>query len=284
MLNLQTINRAVPALLTQASDALILPRFRALGADEVQAKTHANDLVTVADIEAEAWLSPRLCDLIPGSVSLGEEAASRGEVTAAVLDGNAPVWTIDPVDGTYNFVQGSEDFCAMVGLIIAGQVVGGWIYFPTKGIHFHALKGEGAYREIKGGQQSRLNLDTIKTDDLPATVSHRFWKREALKAKRSEVMEALKPTAPTSCAGLNYCDVAAGKTAFVAMATLTPWDHAPGTLIASEAGCDVLLNGGTYDPSVDRGALISGKPSARRYLAERHLKHFAPRLNHVKQF
>ena len=274
MFDLARLNRAVAALLKEAAETLILPRFRALGAQEVHVKSHATDLVTVADIEAEFWLSPRLIDLLPGSLALGEEAASRGEISLKVLDMTAPIWTIDPVDGTYNFVQGQENFCSMVGLVLNGQAVGGWIYQPTQQMLFTAMDGQGAYCQHGEDAPSLLSLETIGEDQLaflPALVSHRFWKHETARDQQQHILSQLAPTAPTNCAGLNYCDVATGKAAFVAMATLTPWDHVPGTLLVREAGGEVQLNGGAYDPRIEKGALISGKSSRRMALAIKRL-------------
>ena len=78
----------------------------------------ANDLVTVADREAELFLTPRLLDLVDGVV-IGEEACASDPGLRARAD--APVaWTVDPVDGTGNFVAGNERFCCMVALMNHG--------------------------------------------------------------------------------------------------------------------------------------------------------------------
>ena len=109
-------NEAVAQLLRDAAQRFIVPRWRALAASEVQHKSGPLDLVTVADIETEAWLTEALTALLPGSLVLGEEAFSRNEVGVELLDGTAPVWIIDPIDGTRNFVEGQQDFCSMVAL------------------------------------------------------------------------------------------------------------------------------------------------------------------------
>jgi fructose-1,6-bisphosphatase/inositol monophosphatase family enzyme len=53
-------------LLRQAGREIIMPRFRRLRVDDIREKAQA-DLVTIADEEAEAFLTPRLEALLPGS-------------------------------------------------------------------------------------------------------------------------------------------------------------------------------------------------------------------------
>lgn len=267
--DMRHLKEPVADLMAQACADLVLPRFRALSDDQIQSKSNPNDLVTVADIEAEAWLAPRLCELLPGSLALGEEAASRGEIASDILSGSEPVWTIDPVDGTYNFVHGSPDFCCMIGLVQDRVLQAGWILFPTDGRLYWAGKGMGAVRQQEG-EEVRLSIDAPATK---GALSHRFFRRPELKDRKADIVASLAPTMPTSCAGLNYSQAAESKLGFVAMATLTPWDHAPGTLLVQEAGGEVWLNGGTYDPLPDLGTLIAGGHNARMRQAQNLLGH-----------
>ena len=88
-------------LLITAADTLIVPRFQTLGDDDVH-QSSPTDLVTVADVETEEWLTPRLLELLPGSVVVGEEGVAADERVLDHLEGDAPVWVVDPVDGTRN--------------------------------------------------------------------------------------------------------------------------------------------------------------------------------------
>ncbi|MBM3573671.1 MAG: inositol monophosphatase, partial [Alphaproteobacteria bacterium] len=85
-------------------------------AGDIKEKTGPKDLVTIADVEAERRLGPVLTDLLPGSVVIGEEAASADPTVLNRLAGEAPVWLIDSVDGTLNFSEGDPRFCVMVPL------------------------------------------------------------------------------------------------------------------------------------------------------------------------
>ena len=104
----------VADLLRTAARAEILPRFRRLASADIREKG-PGDLVTVADEESERQLTRRLMDLVPNSVVIGEEAvAADSKVLDRVFD-DAPVWIVDPVDGTSNFAAGKPAF----GVIVA---------------------------------------------------------------------------------------------------------------------------------------------------------------------
>ena len=178
-----------------------MPRFRTLTANQIQSKSHPKDLVTIADIETEAWLTPRLQNLLPGSFVLGEEAHARGDVSHTVLAQEAPVWLIDPVDGTYNFAHGNNRFCSMVSLVKNCHVLAGWIYFPVDGRLYWAGKDAGAHVQQDGEMWQSLILD--QTGDL-AAISWRLFVTEELKQRKRQILTALAPTQPTGCAGYDY--------------------------------------------------------------------------------
>ena len=108
----------ISALLKQASQEFILPRYQSLKGDEIATKTGPRDLVTAADIEAEKFLTRVLPDLLPGSIVVGEEGVSNGTASLASLKTHSgPIWVVDPVDGTFNFANGTEHFGIMVALV-----------------------------------------------------------------------------------------------------------------------------------------------------------------------
>ena len=257
---IQGLKQPVADLMISAATQFILPRFRALNQNQIQHKSSATDLVTVADIEAEFWLGPRLMELLPGSCIVGEEAVSQGTADLSALHGSDPVWVIDPIDGTYNFVHGDEAFCSMIALLHHREVLESWIYFPVEQQLYWAKKGHGAWRIDLKGDKNQLIITSPKKQ---GALSRRFFKWPHLKEQREEILTALAPTKFTRCAGQDYRLVAESQLSFVAMATLTPWDHAPGTLLVQEAGGRVDLRGGLYDPTVDQGILITGGDLAR---------------------
>ena len=146
----------VADLVRAAGDRFVLPRYGVLADEDIATKTSPTDLVTVADREAEAWLTPRLRGIVD-AVVIGEEAC--GEDPALREHAVAPLaWTIDPVDGTNNFVKAKDRFCSMVALLENGVPVRSWIWQPLQRRLYYAAAGEGAMMRLDDGGDHRLSL------------------------------------------------------------------------------------------------------------------------------
>ena len=83
-------------------------------------KSTPTDPVTVVDTETERLLRDRLAELRPGDPILGEEGGG-----AARVEPGRPLWVLDPIDGTVNFVYGIEAYAVSVGVQIDGASVAG---------------------------------------------------------------------------------------------------------------------------------------------------------------
>lgn len=114
---------ALEQLVRQAGH-LALGQFRRLAGDSVHLKGHL-DLVTAADREVERFLTDGLSRLFPQDGVFGEEGA-------AVPSTSGRIWVIDPIDGTLNFVRGSEQWAVSVGLFQDGQPQFGIIHAPAR--------------------------------------------------------------------------------------------------------------------------------------------------------
>src|SRR5580692_7741557 len=114
---MKTINLlAIDQIIREVGVAEIMPRFRKLAAGDVQMKGK-DDPVTIADQESERVLTERFTDYLPGSTVVGEEGVSRDKSVLNRLKDDDPVWIIDPIDGTRNFVAGIPEFAVMVALV-----------------------------------------------------------------------------------------------------------------------------------------------------------------------
>src|SRR5262249_46323974 len=126
--------------------AEIMPYFEKLEHGDISEKK-PGDLVTVADIAAERALTAALTRLLPGSVAVGEETVAADPGAIGALGGEAPVWIIDPIDGTVNFASGNPVFGVMIALFMGGETVMSWIYDPVKHRMATAARGEGAWQD-----------------------------------------------------------------------------------------------------------------------------------------
>ena len=232
MIDLQSVN----ALLVQAARETILPRFRQLQQHEVDAKTGPHDLVTIADRDAEAWLTPRLMELLPGSRVVGEEATSADASVADALQQPGMVWLIDPVDGTANFAVGNALFAVMVSLVKDGDAVASWIHDPLRGITALAERGQGAWMlEADGSRRKLVMPKPPSLAHLSGAPNIRYGDRD-FAARIGYRADKLAGVMILRCAGQEYIAIAEGQMHFALYNRALPWDHASGCLLIEEAG------------------------------------------------
>jgi fructose-1,6-bisphosphatase/inositol monophosphatase family enzyme len=224
---------AVLALLKDVADEVINPRFQALAHGEVHEK-NPGDLVTVADHEAEELITRALRAAYPDAVILGEEAYADDAGLLERFAAAEHAFTVDPVDGTKNFVHGSPDHAVMVSETRGGESVRAWIWQPQHELAYVAEHGAGAFRN--GERLTR----PAPARELRGRTSRRSWVGRAF--------GDLAPLTLTwvSC-GIDYPKLTEGETDYIVYRSVRPWDHAPGSLILTEAGGHVgALDGSSY--------------------------------------
>ncbi|HET8959587.1 inositol monophosphatase [Nocardioides sp.] len=232
---------AVLTLLQDVADEVISPRFRDLASEEVVEK-NPGDLVTVADREAEALITKALTASYPDALVLGEEAEAGDPTLEERYRAADHAFTVDPVDGTRNFVHGSPDHAVMVAEIRSGAVVRSWIWQPQHQLSYVAELGAGAWRN--GERLERPPLG----EALRGVTSRRSWVGRALGA-------LAKLDLTWVCCGVDYPKLVEGAADYALYHKSSPWDHAPGSLLLSEAGCFLGTSDGvTYAPQAPRPA------------------------------
>lgn len=224
--------KAVEDAVRAVAEAEVVPRWRQLTAADISHKTGPGDLVTVADREAEARLTAQLPALLPGSVVVGEEAVHADPSVLRRIGGGDPVWIVDPVDGTANFVAGRPEFATLVALAQDGEVHASWTYVPCLGLMATARRGMGA---LLNGDPIRTAQGVEGTALRVATSQFSFLAEQ--ERRQFEVLGTDGVTArQCTCAGLDYLEVARGALDAVAFTWESPWDHAAGVLLVGEAG------------------------------------------------
>ncbi|RBM20778.1 inositol monophosphatase family protein [Streptomyces sp. PT12] len=236
---------AVERVVREAVSEEVMPRWRRLADHEVAVKTGPHDLVTTADRNAELWLRRELTALLPGSVVVGEEGVAEDPAGYLALGEDAPVWIVDPVDGTRQFVRGERGFCTLVALARRGTIEASWLFAPAlgEGELAHARRGEGAWldgrRLVAGSPAPGAPLDVA--------YSHSDYTTRGQKRALSGLWT--EGVAPRQCgaAGLEYLGIATGRVDAVAFSWELAWDHAAGLLLVREAGgVDLTLTGGPF--------------------------------------
>lgn len=256
---------AVSTLIADAADAEIVPRFRRLADHEIRDKGRG-DPVTEADLAVEAILSRSLMRLLPGSTVVGEETVHTDDSILDRLSGAAPVWVIDPLDGTKNFAEGREAFCVMVALVVQGQTMAAWIYTPLNKVMTTAVAGGGVRadgRALQAAEQRPLQ-------DMRGAVHLRYLPGDA--RRRVELgLDAFGSNTELYCAGETYLQLARGDLDHALFWRAKPWDHAPGALILAEAGGHTaFLDQSAYMPAPPghKGLIAVAAPAMWRPVRE----------------
>jgi len=253
----------VEVLIREVAAQEIMPRFRALASGDIEEKSKG-DFVTIADRLAESWLTPKLEALLPGSLVLGEEAAAANPDLLARIEEDRPVWVVDPVDGTGNFVNGNVQFGTMIALVVGGITRQAWIFLPVVDAMTVAEQGGGAFwtSEKKTVRlSSGTSIRSISELWGALNVNHmpQDW-RQRINAFGTGVGRV----SSFFCAASEYTTIARGMKDFVTFYRMYPWDHAPGTLILREAGgvARSVDDGTDYHPRDLKGPYLATRDEA----------------------
>ncbi|MDB9862522.1 inositol monophosphatase [Litorivicinus sp.] len=185
------------------------------------------DYVTQADRNVERLIIELLSAEFPEDGFLGEESEQ--------IPGGRQ-WVIDPIDGTSNFLRGMPYFCTTLALVENEQVLGGWIYDPTRDAMYSAEKGQGAF--CNGSALRPTWRASFATALVGICHSSKLTAQE-LANRITGALERGAILRQPGAAALMLCDLASGRLDALFDLHLKPWDSIAGLLIASEAGAKV---------------------------------------------
>jgi myo-inositol-1(or 4)-monophosphatase len=214
---------------------------------KVREKARA-DLVTDADHASQAAVKSVLCGRYPEHAFLGEEEA-YGKPLASVRPepDSPPLWVVDPLDGTANYVHNVPAYCVSIGLWLNNTPAVGVIYDPRQDEMFTAATGHGAH--LNGEPMRVSDIDTV----LGALISTGFPPDIAAQERNfiawqkvSRHCQALRRTGSTA---LNLAYIAAGRFEGYWSFDNWPWDVLGGAALILEAGGALhTADGKPFDP------------------------------------
>ncbi len=215
---------------------------------EVGTKSTPTDVVTAVDRAAERLIVDAIVAERPDDGVLGEEGGRRPSR-------NGLRWVIDPIDGTVNYLYGHPHYAISIAVERDGEPVVGVVRNPATGEQWHAVVGEGAWRDGR-----RLVCSTPAGLEQ-ALVATGFSYDARRRARQGVVVAALLPQVRDirragACA-LDLCFVAEGRLDGYYEQGAQRWDAAAGILMVTEAGGRVSgLLGGSFGPTM---TLAAGK-------------------------
>ena len=184
------------------------------------------DIVTDADIAAEAIILNMIRDRFPDHAILSEEA---GEST-----GSGYTWVVDPLDGTTNYAHRIPVFAVSIGVLEGGEPLIGVIHDPLRGQTFVAERGGGARVNSVPVRVSRVA--NFGHTLLCLDWGHSDERRERALAWLRELSPRCGTVRAFGSAALGLAYVAAGWLDGYFHLALKPWDSAAGMLLVAEAG------------------------------------------------
>jgi myo-inositol-1(or 4)-monophosphatase len=217
--------------------------------------------VTDIDRDVERFLRGRIADRFPNHSILGEEygydARDRDD---------APLWALDPIDGTTNLANGLPVWCVSVGLIVGSEPVLGVVYAPTQNHLYAGAKGGGT------------TLNGRPLPALPPGGPTTWEDTYSICATSARTMDFSRVPARLRVYGssaLELCWLASGSFKGAQSIGTTLYDVAAGLCIAREVGAVAAwLSGDPFDAREMAGrggrrdALLCAPPATLAFLRE----------------
>jgi len=217
------------------------------------------DLVTEADLAAQAEIRRIVLGAFPGHGFIGEEGGHVGGGPDALR------WFVDPLDGTTNYVHGVPAYCVSVALARGDEILVGTVYDPVRDECFSARAGDGARLNGRAIHVSATASvpDALVAVGFPPHVGPDAPSVVDFLAVLPEV-QAIRRTGSTA---INLAYVACGRFDAFWIRAIAPWDVAAGLLLVAEAGGTLipLPRGRGPRVSLDQPAFMA---AATRPLAE----------------
>ncbi len=186
--------------------------------------------VTETDTATEELIVTRLRSVFPGHRILAEEGG--GDEWRAP---GPPIWLIDPLDGTNNFIHGFPHVAVSLGLLAEGRIIVAVAYDPLREETFTATAGGGA---TLNGQSIHVSGVERLADAFLAT-GFPYDRRTAPDNNAERLDHFLRRSQGVRRAGAAVLDlayVACGRLDGFWEIRLKPWDVAAGALLVREAG------------------------------------------------
>lgn len=193
---------------------------------DAETKTAVADVVTAADRAAESTIADRLRKERPEDAVLGEEGAARAGTSGRT-------WVIDPVDGTYNFVQGLTWWCSALALLDGDEVVLGAVYHPHEDVLY---LGGPDLPSTRDGEPIAPIKDVALPEASLSTYLHPPFYGDAVGAAFGRVVCRVATLRMLGSGSMDATAVAQGQLHVSCQHSVPAWDFYPGAAIVLGAG------------------------------------------------
>ncbi|MCX5746059.1 MAG: 3'(2'),5'-bisphosphate nucleotidase CysQ [Proteobacteria bacterium] len=217
-------------------------RIRATGGLGIELKP-GDEPVTIADRTASELIVAGITRGFPDDALISEELLADPAAVAAHR-----LWLIDPIDGTKDFIRGTDGFAVMIGLVRGGRPIMGVVHQPTLGRTFFAAPGAGGAYVLHAGTVTRLEVSSVGSAvdaRLVASASHRGPETDRVKQALGITTEE-----NVGSVGIKLCMIAAAQRDLYVnpVAKTKAWDTcAPEAILEAAGGRLTDVFGGALD-------------------------------------
>jgi myo-inositol-1(or 4)-monophosphatase len=184
------------------------------------------DVVTEADLASEEYIMVVLRAAEPSFGLISEEAGAENPDAEYV-------WSIDPLDGTHNFLIGSPYVGVAVTLLHRGDPVVAVTHNPLTGTIWSATRDGGMFRDGQRVQVSRGS----PTDRAVVAYAQGYAVSPRVSARMHEALLGQVKRVLTNWApAVDWCLLADGGIDGIVIVDSEAWDQVGGVLMAREAG------------------------------------------------
>jgi len=197
--------------------------------------------VTAADTEAEAVIRSGLTAIVPALPIVSEEEVEHCRVAAG-----ASYFLVDPLDGTREFVAGSDEYVIAIALMAEGAPLAGVIVAPASGTIWRGSVGTGANRLAFAADGAISPPQRIHTRKRPQHEPVALVSRSHLDPRTQAYLQTLPQPRTIACgSALKFCRIAEGfADIYPRLAPTHDWDIAAGHAIVVAAGGEMLAPDG----------------------------------------
>ena len=187
-----------------------------------------NTPVSNGDLEVNRIITNKLKEITPEIPIVSEETSENKSI-----ENLKDFWLVDPIDGTYDYINDLDEFTINAGLILDKKPVAGLIYAPAKKRMFFSYGDDQAF-EITNGKIIKLEgSENFNKDKIKFVSYSNKIKPEINKIyKHLNVKEHVRMKS-----SLKFCVIATGEyDGYVAEPRACEWDIAAGQAILEHAG------------------------------------------------
>ena len=187
-----------------------------------------NTPVSNGDLEVNKFITKKISEITPHIPIISEENSDNKD-NLKLKD----FWLIDPIDGTYSYINNLDEFTINAGLIINNKPVAGLINAPAKKRMFYSY-GENNAFELSNKKTINLSTRNIEKNRPIKFISY----SNKIKPEIQKIYQEIGVTENIKMkSSLKFCVVAAGEfDGYVAEPRAYEWDIAAGHAIAIHSG------------------------------------------------